>query len=212
MMMMMMMYMITTNGHGGHATLVRLEGDDDVHLPQNADPWLVRYADFQNLFLVGESSGGTIVHYLNMRILSLDLNPTQIRGRIIIHGAFHIKGVFDTSFFPKRERRPNTYARLMLPRGAEMDHPLVDPLHSYARTLRGIHLPPSLIVITELDDLCAPQRYYADVLKRYGNEVDVHFTMGRGHCFYLWDPSHIGSVRMTEHLVAFIQAPNKMRE
>ena len=204
----------TSHRHGGHATLVRLgsdidDDDDDVHLlPENADPWLFRYADFRNLFLAGESSGGTIVHYLNMRILELDhdLTPIQIRGRIIIHGSFLIKGVFEASFHPSMERRPNTYRRLMLPEGADMDHPLVNPLHPNAPTLRDIHLPPSLIVIAELDGLCAPGRYYADVLKQYGHDVDVHFTAGRGHCFYLRDPSLVESGRLFEHLVAFIQA------
>ena len=198
----------SNGGHGEHATLARLESDDDVHLlPGNAYPWLFRYADFQNLFLAGESSGGTIVHYLNMRILNLDLSPIQIRGRLIIHGAFLIKGVFNSiSFYPNMERRPNTHRRLMLPEGEDLDHPLVDPFHPNAPTLRDIHLPPSLIVIAELDELCKSARYYANVLRQYGHEVDVHFTVGCHHCFHLKEPSHIESVRIFEHLAAFIQA------
>ncbi|GLJ50076.1 hypothetical protein SUGI_1065090 [Cryptomeria japonica] len=36
----------------------------------HSDPWLNAYADFGSLFLVGESSGGNIVHHLLMRTAS----------------------------------------------------------------------------------------------------------------------------------------------
>jgi acetyl esterase/lipase len=194
------------------------DGDDVPELPlppEKADPWLFHFADFSNLFLAGESSGGAIVHYLTMRILGQDIASLRVRGSLLIHGAFLIKGVFDdsaASFNPAMEFRPGTYRRLMLPDAASgsdddaMNHPLIDPLHPQAPALNGIHLPPSIIAVAQLDKLCAPALHLANVLQQLGHVVDVHLTKDQGHCFYLRNPSLPESQHLFQHLATFIRS------
>jgi acetyl esterase/lipase len=52
------------------------------------DPWLEEYSDFNKVFLIGDSSGGNLVHEVAARVGSADLSPVRLVGAIPIHPGF----------------------------------------------------------------------------------------------------------------------------
>lgn len=145
------------------------------------------------------------MHYLTVQIVHKDWSPLRVRGLLIIHAAFFIDAVFDHSLDENFEKRPNTYRRLCLPIGAELDHPLVNPLHPQAPSLKGITLPPSLVAVADQDRLCKPAMFYVEALRQLGHKLDLYVTKGEGHCFYLRYPRSEEAGRLHKCLVEFIQ-------
>ncbi|KAH0648091.1 hypothetical protein KY285_033339 [Solanum tuberosum] len=56
----------------------------DVSRKQGHEPWLNEYADFNRVFLIGDSSGGNIVHQVAARAGEEDLSPMRLAGAIPI--------------------------------------------------------------------------------------------------------------------------------
>lgn len=69
----------------GYAALLWLRS---VARGESHEPWLDDHADFDRVFLIGDSSGGNIVHQVAARAGREDLKPVRLAGAIPIHPGF----------------------------------------------------------------------------------------------------------------------------
>ncbi|MCO5580870.1 hypothetical protein L7F22_034742 [Adiantum nelumboides] len=189
-----------TNGHVG----VVVHRDCEDNKQASLEEWFSSYADFSKCFLAGESSGGAIVHYLTSRLSQIVYSGIQIKGLILIHSAFLVKGLYDESLNPRFERHPDTYRWLCLPVGAPGDHPLVNPLHAEAPSFKDINFPPTIVFVADQDRFYGPSLLYVQVMKQHGHVAELDITKDEGHCFYLYRPKSKKSELFYEHLVAFM--------
>ncbi|MED6107088.1 hypothetical protein PIB30_010809 [Stylosanthes scabra] len=125
------------------------------------EPWLNEHADFERVFLAGDSAGANIVHNIIMMAGHPDLDLSMdILGACLIHPYFW----GSTSI------------------GSEAVEPgqkeLVDRLW-----------PRVLVCIAEKDVLKDRGRLYYDTLGRSGwtGVVEIEETQGKGHVFHIYD-------------------------
>ncbi|KAK7322565.1 hypothetical protein VNO77_25951 [Canavalia gladiata] len=175
----------------------------------SSEPWLEQHADFNRVFLIGDSSGGNIVHEVAARSGSVDLNPVRLAGGISVHPGF---------LRSKRSRSElempqspfltldmlDKFLALALPIGSTKDHPFTCPMGVAAPPLEGLKLPPMLLCVAEMDLVKDTEMEYYKALKEANKEVELFESKGMTHSFYLnkmavdMDP-HVGA--QTEALI-----------
>ncbi|KAH9309814.1 hypothetical protein KI387_037725 [Taxus chinensis] len=121
-------------------------------------PWLHDYADFSKIFVMGESAGGNIAHYVGMWAAKASAESEKaveikINGMILLYPFF---GGEDR--MPSEERGLSVFKveqsdalwRLALPMGSNRDHPFRNPIpigKGSEVAVSNLSLPPMLFVI-----------------------------------------------------------------
>ncbi|EEE63710.1 hypothetical protein OsJ_18528 [Oryza sativa Japonica Group] len=121
-------------------------------------------ADFSRVFLIGDSSGGNLVHHVGAR---------QVGA-----GAEARLGVFTLDMLDK-------FLAMALPEGATKDHPYTCPMGPNAPPLESVPLPPLLVAVAEHDLIRDTNLEYCDALRTAGKDVEVLVNRGMSHSFYL---------------------------
>ncbi|KAL1533466.1 putative carboxylesterase 17 [Salvia divinorum] len=141
-------------------------------------------ADSSRVFLIGDSSGGNIVHQVAARAGE---EGVRVAGAIPVHPGF---------CRARRSRseteNPETpfltldmmdkFLALALPEGETKDHPYTCPMGA---ALEGVELPPYLYCLAEQDLMWDTEREFYEAMKRAGKEVELFVSRGVGHSFYL---------------------------
>lgn len=154
---------------------------------QSDPPEFLAGADFRQVFLIGDSSGGNLVHHVAAIAMKRDLS---LAGGIVIHPGFV------RSRRSKSEREnpetPMLTVEMMdkclamgLPVGSDKDHRYTCPMGSPSPELVGLKLPAMLVCLAEKDLMVETQREYYEAMKKAKKEVDLFVSEGMGHCFYL---------------------------
>ncbi|CAK9133681.1 unnamed protein product [Ilex paraguariensis] len=154
------------------------------------DPWLKDHGDFCRVFLIGDSSGGNIVHDVAARAGNEDLNPLRLAGAIPIHPGFvrseRSKSETEQSESPFLTRdMVDKFLNLALPVGSTKDHRITCPMGKAAPPIHGLKLPPILFCVAGNDLLKDTEMEYYDALKKGDKEVELLISHGMGHSFYL---------------------------
>ncbi|CAK7339859.1 unnamed protein product [Dovyalis caffra] len=154
-----------------------------------SDQWITGYADFSRIYLVGDSTGGNLVHQVAARAGSDDIEPLRIGGGVAIHPGFMrsepSKSLLESPDNPLLTREMvNKFMSFALPVGSTRDHPITSPMGPEAPPLANLTLPPMLIVVAELDLLRDGELEYIEEMKKAGKEVEVMMNHGMGHSFY----------------------------
>ncbi|XP_077218549.1 strigolactones hydrolase CXE15-like [Tasmannia lanceolata] len=158
---------------------------------ESSEPWLEAQADFSRVFLIGDSSGGNLVHEVAARAGSDDLEPLKLAGGIPIHPGFvraersksEIKNQSDSAFLTLDML--DKFLAMSLPLGSTKDHPITCPMGSAAPPLAGLELPPFLIPVAELDLIRDSELEYIEEMKKAGKDVELLLSQGVSHSFYL---------------------------
>jgi len=154
------------------------------------DPWLEEHGDFDKVFLIGDSSGGNLVHEVAARAGSVDLTPVRLAGGIPIHPGF-VRSYRSQSEIEMPQSPFLTldmldkFLSLALPIGSNKDHPFTCPMGSGAPPLDGLKLPPFLLCLAENDLLKDTEMEYYEAMKKANKEVDLFVSKGMTHSFYL---------------------------
>lgn len=153
--------------------------------------WLAARADFSRVFLVGDSSGGNLVHLVAARAgEDPDWEPLRLAGGIPIHPGF-VRSTRSKSELEQPESPFLTldmldrFLALSLPEGATKDHPFTCPMGPAAPPLEGLNLPAMMVVVAEKDLIKDTEMEYVEAMKAAGKEVEVVENAGVGHSFYL---------------------------
>lgn len=151
-------------------------------------------ADFSRVFLIGDSSGGNLVHHVGTRVGEDGADswaPLRVAGGIPLHPGF----VHATRSKSELEPRPDSvfftldmldkFLAMALPEGATKDHPYTCPMGPNAPPLESVPLPPLLVAVAEHDLIRDTNLEYCDALRAAGKDVEVLVNRGMSHSFYL---------------------------
>ncbi|XP_058782813.1 probable carboxylesterase 15 [Vicia villosa] len=154
------------------------------------DPWLEKHGDFNKVFLIGDSSGGNLVHEVSVRASSTDLRPVRLAGGIPIHPGYarsersRSENEMPQSPFLTLDML-DKFLSLSLPNGSNKDHPITCPMGKAAPPLSSFKLPPFLLCIAEKDLLRDTQMEYYEAMKKANKEVELFVSKEMTHSFYL---------------------------
>lgn len=173
--------------HDGYAALLWLRSlaRGDSH-----EEWLNSHADFTRVFLIGDSSGGNIVHQVASMAGDADLSPVKLAGAIPIHPGFvrverskseleHPESPFLTLDMVDK------FLSFALPVGCNKEHPITCPMGEAAPPLQGLRLPPVLLCVAEKDLILDTEMEYYEAMQKSGQDVELVESSGMGHSFYL---------------------------
>ncbi|XP_047315838.1 gibberellin receptor GID1C [Impatiens glandulifera] len=155
----------------------------------NSKTWLQSEKDSKvHIYLVGDSSGGNIVHNVAARAVESGI---RVLGNVLLNPMFggerrtESEKRLDGKYFVTIRDR-DWYWRAFLPEGADRDHPACNPFGPNGKSLEGIEFfPKSLVVVAGLDLVQDWQLAYVDGLKRNGQEVKLLFLERATVGFYL---------------------------
>jgi acetyl esterase/lipase len=193
--------------HAGVAALRRLrsialsasesESEDGALDDGPAAALLRQAADVSRVFLVGDSSGGNLVHLVAAHVAREAADdagswaPLRVAGGVPIHPGFvraarsrsELETKADSVFFTLDML--DKFLALALPEGATKDHPFTCPMGPQAPPLESVPLPPMLVSVAENDLIRDTNLEYCDALRAAGKEVEVLINRGMSHSFYL---------------------------
>ncbi|KAL9321689.1 hypothetical protein ACSQ67_009742 [Phaseolus vulgaris] len=154
------------------------------------EPWLEQHGDFNRVFLIGDSSGGNVVHEVASRAGSVELRPVRVAGAIPVHPGY-VRSERSRSELEMPQSPFLTldmldkFLELALPVGATKDHPITCPMGEAAPPLEGLKLPAVLLCVAEMDLIRDTEMEYYEALKKGNKDVEVYFSNGMTHSFYL---------------------------
>jgi acetyl esterase/lipase len=154
---------------------------------ESHEPWLNQFGDFNRVFLIGDSSGGNIVHDVAARAGRVDLNPIRLAGAIPVHPGF-VRSERSRSELENPESpfltldMVDKFLGLALPVGSTKDHPITCPMGPAIERLR---MPPVLLCVAEMDLIIDTEMEYYEAMKKGNKEIELLISNGMGHGFYL---------------------------
>ncbi|GFS33375.1 hypothetical protein Acr_00g0028030 [Actinidia rufa] len=183
--------------HDGFSALLWLRSLAQSGSSSSHEPWLNAYADFNRVFLIGDSSGGNLVHQVAAWAGKLDLGPLRLAGAIPIHPGF-VRSQRSKSELEEPESpfltldMVDKFLKLALPVGSTKDHPITCPMGA---GISGLRLPPMLFCVAEKDLIRDTEMEYYEAVKKACNtnnnnyeevdHVELLISSGMGHSFYL---------------------------
>ncbi|PIA54192.1 hypothetical protein AQUCO_00900621v1 [Aquilegia coerulea] len=178
---------------------------------QNPDPWLSEVADFEQVFISGDSAGGNIAHNLAVQLGagSVKLAPVRVRGYVLLAPFFggtvltksEAEGPLDAFLNWELIDR---FWRLSIPIGETTDHPLVNPFGPVSPSLESKSFDPMLVVCGGSDLLKDRAKDYAMKLKAWGNKIEYAEFEGMQHGFFTIDPNSEDSNKLMQIIKQFI--------
>ena len=174
--------------------------------------WWTRHCDFSSMFLAGDSAGANLAYHVALKLSDTQITPlSTLRGVILIQP--FISGEERTNSektmvvsrrSPLSLSTSDAYWRLVLPRGANRDHPWCNPIGEGTRKLMNLRV---LVCVAERDILRDRNLEMCSVLAKVGNKVEHLMSVGVGHAFQVLDKSELSQTRRAEmicHIVGFI--------
>ncbi|CAK9184646.1 unnamed protein product [Ilex paraguariensis] len=160
------------------------------------DAWLTDDADFDQVFISGDSAGGNIAHNLAVRLGagSTELAPIRVRGYVLLAPFFGGTVLTRSEAEGPKEAFLNwelidRFWRLSLPVGETTDHPLINPFGPVSQSLEAVDLDPILVVVGGSDLLKDRAEDYAKRLKNWGKKVEYVEFEGQQHGFFTINPN-----------------------
>jgi acetyl esterase/lipase len=167
--------------------------------------------EFESVFVVGDSSGGNIVHHLAVRFGSdrVGLEPVRVRGYVLIAPFFGGEVRTESEEGPSEVMLNleilDRFWRLSLPIGeTSRDHPLANPFRSMSLSLEPVRLEPILAIVGGHELLKDRVRDYAIRLKGMGKSIEYVEFEGKQHGFFTNDPYSEVSDKVVELIKSFM--------
>ncbi|XP_064971468.1 tuliposide A-converting enzyme 1, chloroplastic-like [Musa acuminata AAA Group] len=156
-----------------------------------AEAWLAERADFERVFLAGESAGANIAHHMAMRagIGGLPCG-VRIRGVALIHPYFlGSDRVESAEIYPAATENLETLWRTMCPSSSGLDDPMINPVAEAAPSLAGLGCDRALVCVGGADALRDRGRAYYRRLRESGweGEATLFEAEGKAHTFHLFE-------------------------
>ncbi|PIN08181.1 Arylacetamide deacetylase [Handroanthus impetiginosus] len=164
---------------------------DKTHFEK--DPWITNHADFNKLYIGGDSAGANIAHNMAMRAGSEPLpGKVKITGTILCHPYFWGSNPIGNE--TKEDVEQSICYRiweLAYPNAAGgIDNPMINPIGDGAPSLSGLGCSKLLVSLAEKDILTERGMAYVEKVKESGwkGDVEVVVVEGEDHCFQIFDP------------------------
>ncbi|XP_030454436.1 probable carboxylesterase 2 [Syzygium oleosum] len=174
------------------------------------EPWLREHADFDRLFLVGDSGGANMSHHLAMR-----LRDDVLGERVKVSGIGMIQPYFwgETPIGvevadPGRKAWVDSWWRFVCVSDKGCDDPLINPFADGAPGVDGLACEKVLVIVSEKDILRDRGRMYYEKLVESGGAAAAEFMEIEGvdHVFHIFDPSCEGAKRLFKRVASFVNS------
>ncbi|XP_064965898.1 probable carboxylesterase 2 [Musa acuminata AAA Group] len=179
------------------------------------DRWLADHADFDRLFLAGDSAGANIAHHMAMRAGAEGLERgVGVHGVVLIHPYFlGSEPVESAAINPEMTARLERFWELACPTAAAgVDDPMINPLADGAPSLAGMDRKRVLVCVGVEDVLRDRGRaYYHRLREKRCGEVELYETDGKGHTFHFFDPTCDEALAQDRAICCFLDR-ERMRE
>ncbi|XP_009147878.2 probable carboxylesterase 4, mitochondrial [Brassica rapa] len=170
--------------------------------------WINEYADFNRVFLAGDSAGANMSHHMAMRAGKEKLSP-RIKGVAIVHPAFWGTDPVDEHDVQDVETRrgiAQVWEEIASPNSVNgTDDPLFNVVGSDS-DLSGLGCEKVLVAVAGKDVFVRQGLGYAAKLKKsgWGGDVEVVVEEEEDHCFHLLDPDSDNAPKFLKKFVDFI--------
>lgn len=156
------------------------------------EPWLNEYADLGRVFLVGESAGANIAHYVAVQAGTIGLDGLKINGVLIVHPFFGGKEV------------DKMYKYLCPTSSGRDDDPKLNP--GVDPNLKNMGCDRVLVCVAEKDWLRNRGEAYYETLAKseWGGKVEFYETLDAEHCFHKFNPHSEKAAPLLKKMVDFI--------
>lgn len=157
--------------------------------------------DLSQCFLMGDSAGGNIVHFMGCRAAENDISPLKLRAMVELQPFYGGEDLTPSEINIKPPILPLTTAhwgwRAFLP-GENRDHPACNVFGPNAPDISHLSLPPILVITGTLDILLDREEAYVEKLKEMGKDVTMKKYVGGYHAFYILGFSDVGDKAMAD--------------
>lgn len=170
------------------------------------DEWLKNHADFEKLFLAGDSAGANISHHMALRADAEGLHAgVKLEGIVLVHPYFWGKEPIgsETGDAEKRGKVDQLW-RFVYPATSGSDDPYMNPASD--PKLGSLGTGKVLICVAEKDLLKDRGWYYRELLEKsgWGGVVKVLETAGEDHIFHLMNPDTENANALLKSIVSLI--------
>ncbi|KAJ4978811.1 hypothetical protein NE237_009591 [Protea cynaroides] len=180
-------------------------------LSENPDTWLSDVADFDRVFISGDSAGGNIAHHLAVGLGagSPELAPVRVRGYVYLAAYFGGTTPVKSEVEARKEALLNMeisdrFWRLSLPIGETTDHPLANPFGPATPSLEPVALDPILAVVGSYDILKDRIQDYSKRLKEWGKKIEYDEFEAADHGFFALHPNTEAANKLMQDIKRFI--------
>ncbi|CAH8384192.1 unnamed protein product [Eruca vesicaria subsp. sativa] len=170
--------------------------------------WINEYADFNRVFMAGDSAGANMSHHMAMRAGEEKLNP-RIKGVAIVHPAFWGTDPVDEHDVQDVETRrgiAEIWEKIASPNSVNgTDDPLFNVVGSDS-DFSGLGCEKVLVAVAGKDVFVRQGLGYAAKLKRSGwkGDLEVMEEGDEDHCFHLLNPNSENAPKFMKKFVEFI--------
>ncbi|XP_076928216.1 putative carboxylesterase 2 [Bidens hawaiensis] len=185
------------------------------HAPggSGTEEWLKENADFDRIFLAGDSAGATIAHHLAIQVglkLKPDLDVSlKITGCVLINPYFWGKdpiGFEKTDHF--RKAMVDKWWEFVCPLDSDrgLDDPLINPFVDGAPDLAGLGCGRVIVTVSEKDILRDRGVAYHEKLvkSKWNGNAEIVEIEGEDHVFHIFDPNCDKAMNLMKKLAEFI--------
>ncbi|CAL5213181.1 unnamed protein product [Lathyrus oleraceus] len=173
---------------------------------KGSDEWLNQYADFEKVFLGGDSAGANIAHYLGIRVVKENLDDLKLEGGVFVHPYFWgVDRIGSESARGEFVEKIHTLWRFACPTTTGSDDPLINPAKD--PNLGSLGCKRVLVCVAGKDLLKDRGWYYKELLEKigWGGVVDVVETKDEHHVFHMFDPTCENAKDLLNQVVSFIK-------
>ncbi|KAK7400816.1 hypothetical protein VNO78_12123 [Psophocarpus tetragonolobus] len=170
------------------------------------EEWLNRHADFEKVFLAGDSAGANIASYLGIRVGEEGLPGLNIKGAALVHPYFW--GVEMRECEAKQAEaamKVHQLWRFTCPTTTGSDDPIINP--GKDPNLGKLGCGRVLICVAEKDLLKDRGWYYKELLDKseWSGVVEVMESKGENHVFHMLNPNCDNAKVLLNKIVSFIK-------
>ncbi|KAA8536178.1 hypothetical protein F0562_028656 [Nyssa sinensis] len=157
------------------------------------EPWLNDHADFQRVFVAGDSAGANIAHNMTVRAGVEDLEGVKLLGACLVHPDF-----------VSREGRVSKAWFFACPTTTGSDDPRINP--AVDPRLSRLGCSRVVVCVADKDGLRERGWFYYEMLKKsgWGGMVEIVETEGEEHVFHLFNPTCDKAVALLQRLAFFM--------
>ncbi|CAI8618397.1 unnamed protein product [Vicia faba] len=173
---------------------------------KGSDEWLNEYADFEKVFLGGDSAGANIAHYLGIRAGKENLDGVKLEGAVYLHPYFWgVDPIGSESARGEFVEKVHNLWRFSCPTTTGSDDPLINPAKD--PNLGSLGFKRVLVCVAEKDLLKDRGWYYKELLEKigWGGAVEVVETKDEDHVFHMFNPTSQNATHLLNRVVSFVK-------
>ncbi|KAG6517650.1 hypothetical protein ZIOFF_021046 [Zingiber officinale] len=179
----------------------------------DAEPWLLDHADYDRVYLAGDSAGGNIVHNLAMRVGSQGLISSyslKLAGTILLDPYFWGKNLTasEKAADPVLRKKLDQLWGMICPEStAGNDDPRVNPLAVGAPSLADLGCTRMLLCTSEKDAMRDRALMYYEALTKssgWRGTAELYEAAREDHEYYLNHPDSNSTAMLRVRIAAFL--------